>query len=84
MQADAILPGQTVVIVDDIIATGALCLPSVIIYQDTNNELVLILVEYSPLCRWIGCGCRRTRNEARWQSDGISFCGRGDLPWGRS
>lgn len=42
MQADAILPGQTVVIVDDIIATGAQRLRSILIQAENLTRTFLL------------------------------------------
>lgn len=60
IQADAIQPGQKVLVVDDIIATGK---PNHLVTSASSTDML----------RWICCCCRSSGREARRKAYGLSI-----------
>jgi hypothetical protein len=67
MQSDAILPGQSVVIVDDLIATG-------------KSRLSSSGAVFHTFFRGLGQGSWRARQEARRGDSGVSLHYRDNVP----
>lgn len=63
MQVDAVKPGQKVLIVDDIIATGE--------FRPDRNHNLEGTASNDCMCRWLGCCCGPTREEVRRHRHGI-------------
>jgi hypothetical protein len=67
MQVDAIKPGQTVVVIDDLIATGTV--------RPYPRATLL-----NPVFRRIGESRRRAHRKIRWQNPGIPLPHRAFVP----